>query len=59
MKSASAKAPELPKIIRNGSVILKIYRVESIGRESFILAYHAAGKRGLKMFASLDEAIYS
>jgi integrase len=57
MKSASAKAPEWPKIIRNGSVILKIYRVENKGRESFTLSYHAAGKRVLKMFASLDEAV--
>jgi len=57
MKSASAKVPEWPKIIRNGSVILKIYRVENKGRESFTLSYHAAGKRVLKMFASLDEAV--
>ena len=57
MKSASAKAPEWPKIIRNGSVILKIYRVKNKGRESFTLSYHAAGKRVLKMFASLDEAV--
>ncbi|HXA44638.1 MAG TPA: tyrosine-type recombinase/integrase [Candidatus Angelobacter sp.] len=57
MKTASAKAPEWPKIIRNGSVILKIYRVENKGRESFTLSYHAAGKRVLKMFASLDEAV--
>ena len=56
MKTASAKAPEWPKIIRNGSVILKIYRVENKGRESFTLSYHASGKRVLKMFASLDEA---
>ena len=57
MKTAPAKAPEWPKIIRNGSVILKIYRVENKGRESFTLSYHAAGKRVLKMFASLDEAV--
>ena len=57
MKSASAKVPEWPKIIRNGSVILKIYRVKNKGRESFTLSYHAAGKRVLKMFASLDEAV--
>ena len=57
MKKAPAKAQEWPKIIRNGSVILKIYRVENKGRESFTLSYHAAGKRVLKMFASLDEAV--
>ena len=57
MKRASSKAPEWPKIIRNGSVILKIYRVENKGRESFTLSYHVAGKRVLKMFASLDEAV--
>jgi integrase len=57
MKSAPAKAPEWPKIIRNGSVLVKIYRVENKGRESFTLSYHAAGKRILKMFASLDEAV--
>ena len=57
MKTAPAKIPEWPKIIRNGSVILKIYRVENKGRESFTLSYHAAGKRVLKMFASLDEAV--
>ena len=57
MKTAPAKAPEWPKIIRNRSVILKIYRVENKGRESFTLFYHAAGKRVLKMFASLDEAV--
>ena len=57
MKTASAKAPEWPKIIRNGSVILKIYRVENKGLESFTLSCHAAGKRVLKMFASLDEAV--
>ncbi len=57
MKKAPAKAPEWPKIIRNGSVIVKIYRVENKGRESFTVSYHAAGKRVLKMFASLDEAV--
>ena len=57
MKKAPAKAPEWPKIIRNGSVAVKIYRVENKGRESFTLSYHAAGKRVLKMFASLDEAV--
>ena len=54
MKKAPAKAPEWPKIIRNGSVIVKIYRVENKGRESFTLSHHAAGKRVFKMFASLD-----
>ena len=57
MKTGPAKAPEWPKIIRNGSVLVKIYRVENKGRESFTLSYHAAGKRILKMFASLDEAV--
>ena len=57
MKKAPAKAPEWPKIIRNGSVAVKIYRVENKGRESFTLSYHAAGKRVLKMYASLDEAV--
>jgi integrase len=55
--TAPTIVPEWPKIIRNGSVILKIYRVENKGRESFTLSYHAAGKRVLKMFASLDEAV--
>jgi hypothetical protein len=57
MKTAPAKVSEWPKIIRNGSVSVKIYRVENKGRESFTLSYHAAGKRILKMFASLDVAI--
>jgi len=57
MKTAPAKAPERPKIIRNGSVILKIFRVENKSRESFTLSYHAAGKRILKMFACLDDAV--
>src|SRR3974377_2141196 len=57
MKSAPAKIPESPKIIRNGSVTVKIYRVENKGRDSFTVSYHAAGKRVLKMFASLDEAV--
>ena len=57
MKSAPAKTPEWPKIIRNGLVIVKIYRVENKGRDSFTVSYHAAGKRVLKMFASLDEAV--
>ena len=57
MKNAPAKAPVWPKIIRNGSVIVKVYRVQNKGRESFTLSYHAAGKRILKMFASLDEAV--
>ena len=38
MKTAPAKAPEGPKIIRNGSVILKIYRVKNKGRESSALS---------------------
>ena len=57
MKKAPAKALEWPKIIRNGSVALKIYRVENKGRESFTLSYHVGGKRILKMFAGLDEAV--
>jgi integrase len=57
MKTAPAKVPEWPKIIRNGSVIVKIYRVENKDRESFTLSYHAAGKRVLKMFASFDDAV--
>ncbi len=57
MKSASSKSPAWPKIIRNGSVLVKIYRVENKGRDSFTLSYHAAGKRIQKMFASLDEAV--
>jgi site-specific recombinase XerD len=57
MKTAPAKVPEWPKIIRTGSVIVKIYRVENKDRESFTLSYHAAGKRVLKMFASFDEAV--
>jgi integrase len=57
MKTAPAKVPEWPKIIRNGSVIVKIYRVENKDRESFTLSYHAVGKRVLKMFASFDDAV--
>ncbi|HEV2328599.1 MAG TPA: tyrosine-type recombinase/integrase [Verrucomicrobiae bacterium] len=57
MKSAPAKTSGWPKVIRNGSVVVKIYRVENKGRESFTLSYHAAGKRVLKMFAGLDEAV--
>ncbi len=57
MKIAPTKALEWPKVIRNGSVLVKIYRVKNKARESFTLSYHAGGKRILKMFASLDEAV--
>ena len=57
MKKVPAKAPEWPNIIRNESVSLKIYRVENKGWESFTLSYHSVGKRALKIFASLDEAV--
>jgi hypothetical protein len=42
--------------VQTGSVIIKIYRVENKGRESFTVSYHADGRRKLQMFASFEEA---
>ena len=42
--------------VQSGSVIVKIYKVENKGRDSFTVSYFADGKRKLKMFADFDEA---
>ncbi len=53
----SKKRMDFPMEVKQGSVTVKIYRVENKGRDSFTVSYHAAGKRNLKMFASFDEAL--
>ena len=45
-----------PMEVQSGSVIVKIYKVENKGRDSFTVSYFADGKRKLKMFANFDEA---
>ena len=45
-----------PMEVKQGSVVVKIYRVENKDRDSFTVSYHADGKRHLKMFANFDEA---
>jgi predicted metalloprotease len=45
-----------PMEVQSGSVIVKIYKVENKGRDSFTVSYFADGKRKLKMFADFDEA---
>jgi hypothetical protein len=42
--------------VQCGSIIVKIYKVENKGRDSFTVSYFADGKRNLKMFADFDEA---
>lgn len=42
--------------VKQGSVIVKIYRVENKGRDSFTVSYHADGKRRQKMFADFEDA---
>ena len=48
---------DFPMDVKQGSVTVKIYRVENKGRDSFTVSYHADGKRNLKMFANFDEAL--
>src|SRR6266581_4153119 len=50
------KRMEFPMEVKSGSVIVKIYKVENKGRDSFTVSYFADGKRKLKMFADFDEA---
>lgn len=45
-----------PMVVKQGSVAVKIYDVENKGRISYMVSYHAGGKRRLKMFADFDEA---
>jgi len=45
-----------PMEVQCGSVIVKIYKVENKGRDSFTVSYFADGKRTLKMFAAFEEA---
>ena len=42
--------------VKAGSVIVKIYRVENKGRDSFTVSYFADGRRKQKMFADFEEA---
>lgn len=53
----SKKRMVFPMEIKQGSVVVKIYRVENKGRDSFTVSFHADGKRRLKMFADFDEAL--
>jgi integrase len=46
-----------PKLIKRGSFTVKIYRVSNKGRISFTVAYSSNGKRIMKMFADLNEAL--
>ncbi len=52
----SKKRMAFPMEVQSGSVIVKIYKVENKGRDSFTVSYFADGKRKLKMFADFDEA---
>lgn len=52
----SKKRMDFPMEVKQGSVAVKIYRVENKGRDSFTVSYHANGKRTLKMFAVFEEA---
>ena len=45
-----------PLEVKDGSVIVKIYKVENKGRVSYTVSYFADGKRKIKMFADFDEA---
>jgi site-specific recombinase XerD len=51
------KRMDFPMEVKQGSVTVRIYRVENRRRASFTVSYHADGKRHLKMFASFDEAL--
>jgi integrase len=52
----SKKRMVFPMEVQSGSVVVKIYKVENKGRDSFTVSYFADGKRKLKMFADFDEA---
>ncbi|PYI86183.1 MAG: hypothetical protein DME26_09545 [Verrucomicrobia bacterium] len=52
----SKKRMVFPMEVQSGSVIVKIYKVENKGRDSFTVSYFADGKRKLKMFAGFDDA---
>ena len=52
----SKKRMDFPMEVKQGSVVVKIYRVENKGRDSFTVSYHADGKRTQKMFAGFNEA---
>jgi hypothetical protein len=45
-----------PMEVQSGSVIVRIYKVENKGRDSYTVSHFADGKRRLKMFAALEEA---
>lgn len=54
------KAPDFPKVIKAGSVAVKIYRVKHKTTESgwaYVLAWTSCGRRRLQQFASESEAI--
>ena len=52
----SKKRMDFSMEVKQGSVVVKIYRVENKGRDSFTVSYHADGKRKLRIFAGFDEA---
>lgn len=52
----SKKRMVFPMEVQSGPVIVKIYKAENKGRDSFTVSYFADGKRKLKMFADFDEA---
>lgn len=47
----SQKRMEFPMEVKQVSGSVKIYRVGNKGRDSFMVSYHADGKRRQKMFA--------
>ena len=52
----SQKRMEFPMEVKQVSGSVKIYRVGNKGRDSFMVSYHADGKRRQKMFADYEEA---
>lgn len=53
-------APEYPRIIKHGSVVVKVYRAKHKTTESgwtYVLAWVAGGRRRLQQFAKESEAV--
>ena len=53
------KAPDFPKVIKAGSVAVKVYRVKHKSTSSgwaYVLAWTSGGRRRLQQFASETEA---
>ena len=45
------KRKEFPLEVKDGSVVVKIYRVKNKARDSFTVSYFSDGKRQLKIVA--------